>query len=324
MDQRGSSTADELVRVPCILCGEDNTQIISRPRRGRRPLTVCICLNDGLVYQNPRWSDERCQHFYANEYDEAWRPHDLCKPGPGKIRALELMWERLDTWRPCRGDALLDIGAGMGWGLEFVSRQMDGCVECAAIEASERCSQHLTQHTGAELLGRDVCVDWHEDSRGRFSLVIMRHVLEHLLDPIDALRKARFVLSPGGVMYIAVPDIMSPKGPLDGRWFRVTHTYYFCRETLERVAAEAQLQPLVIKSDDSEVWGVFGPADPEYTVDSRSVYQRQIEAIEAYRRKRVLRDVLGIVPRTVSRWIPVSLKARIPLAWKKALRNRMF
>jgi predicted SAM-dependent methyltransferase len=42
---------------------------------------------------------------------------------------------------------------------------------------------------------------------GRFDILVMKHVLEHARSPAEALAEARRLLSPGGALVVAVPDV---------------------------------------------------------------------------------------------------------------------
>ena len=88
-------------------------------------------------------------------------------------------------------------------------------------------------------------------------MIIFRHVLEHLLDPVAALEKVAQTLSAQGVLYIAVPDMMHPDGSLSDFWYRCVHTYYYSKPTLRRIAARAGLQPVAIQEESSELWAIF-------------------------------------------------------------------
>ena len=287
-------------------------------------MSISICRNDGLVFQNPRWCPEMYREFYSGEYDARYRPPECSTPSPARRAYVRRIWPRLQDQSLRAGDAVLDIGAGMGLTLEFLAQRFGGRLALAAIEASEPCAGHL-EVLGVELLARDVDAEWHVGRAERFGLVLLRHALEHFLEPVKVLLKARHVLSPQGVIYIEVPDMMSPRGPLDRHWFRATHTYYFCKETLVCAAARAHLKPLLVGSDDPDVlWALFTPADPSYRCSFQSVYDSQVAAIETYRRRRVLRDVVSFWYKALTRRIPMSLKARVPFAWKKKLSRHLF
>ncbi|MGB1103629.1 MAG: class I SAM-dependent methyltransferase [Crocinitomicaceae bacterium] len=77
------------------------------------------------------------------------------------------------------------------------------------------------------MLSDDVNSNWYTKLNERFDLIIMRHVLEHFLDPLTVLKRIREVLSEDGVLYIAVPNNLNPTQDLEKVWFRVVHTYYF-------------------------------------------------------------------------------------------------
>ncbi len=313
----------ELVTVPCILCGEDNNHIVSRKTDRGRPVSISVCRNDGLVFQNPRWCPEMYREFYSGEYDERYRPPECSTQSPARRAYVSRIWPKLEGQALRDGDAVLDIGAGMGWTLEFLGQRFNGHLAFAAVEASEPCVGHL-ESLGVELLARDADAQWHVGNKERFSLVILRHALEHFLQPIEVLLKASYVLSPQGVIYIEVPDMMSPKGPLDRHWFGATHTYYFCKETLVCAAERAHLKPLRVESEDSTVLALFGRADPSSRCTFQSVYERQVAMIEAYRRRRAVRDVVSFWYKAITSRIPKSLKAQVPYAWKKTLIRYLF
>ena len=68
--------------------------------------------------------------------------------------------------------------------------------------------------------------EWQKGNEKKFDIIIVRHVLEHLLDPLNSLKKVRETLTHSGVAYIAVP-MMSPKGAR-----RYYFQSYFSKPTL--------------------------------------------------------------------------------------------
>jgi SAM-dependent methyltransferase len=203
----------------------------------------------------------------------------------------------------------------MGWSLDYLKRTYPNIGTIAAIESSEHCLDHLKDTIGAEIIAPDMDSDWHRSQGGRFDLVVMRHVLEHFLDPRASLEKVRAVLAEDGIVYLAVPDMMNPKGSLYDYWFRVVHTFYFSGETLKRFAREAGLDPVTIREEASELWGVFrksgngsAPGKPV------NVYPQQAAAIRRQKRKepyfRLRKGVRTLVGRLVPRGIRARLRGR--------------
>ena len=268
---------------------------------------VSICPQDGLVFLNPRWSKADYNHFYAQEYDQWFRPEEFHRDVTDEVKygRIRTVWKRLAMY-PQPIHSVLDIGCGKGHSLEYIAKERPGVVS-AGIEMSSDAIAHLRNGVGAEVLSTDVDADWHIGHAGRFDLVILRHVLEHFLDPVAALTKIRSVLSANGRIYIAVPDTMHPNRSLDSE-FRVVHTYFFNETTLASVASRAGLVPAAIRSEQSEVWGLFTAAPQAAASMGPSTYQQQIKVIHALRRREFLKDVLAYLPRR----LPKSLRNLVP------------
>jgi 2-polyprenyl-3-methyl-5-hydroxy-6-metoxy-1,4-benzoquinol methylase len=295
-----------LEAIPCPICG--NKKPISLLKKGQfgLPCYVSICPNDGLVFLSPRWSKEKYTQFYQNEYDSYYRPsvfsdetdvskYENIKTICSRLESLDLIVSR---------HSVLDVGAGMGWSLEWLKKNYN-FHRLGAIESSEHCITNLSNVIKARVLANNIDSDWQSTE---FDLIIMRHVLEHLMNPVEALRKIAKNLSADGIVYIAVPDMMNPKGSLKNYWFRCVHTFYFSKETLIRIALMGNLQPVKIKSEKSELWGVFRKTRNSSNKQALSnVYKKQINIIRAHKRKQIFFDLINAVknllPKFVKTWL---------------------
>lgn len=74
---------------------------------------------------------------------------------------------------------------------------------------------------------------WH----GRFDLVTSHYVLEHVADPVGALRGLASLLAPGGRIFFSVPDWSQNGGDL----LVADHVNHFSALSIRRLAAEAGL-----------------------------------------------------------------------------------
>jgi 2-polyprenyl-3-methyl-5-hydroxy-6-metoxy-1,4-benzoquinol methylase len=156
---------------------------------------------------------------------------------------------------------------------------------------------------GIDILSADVEGNWSESCQENYDLVIMRHVLEHFRDPAEEMRKIHDVLSEDGAVYVAVPDMMRPKRPLDGYWFRPVHLYYFSEQTLVTVAARAGLEVVILGRGASEVWGVFKRGKEVAAAYSPSNYACQKRLLARYR-----------IYEQAARWADLSLLRRV---WRR-------
>jgi len=115
----------------------------------------------------------------------------------------EYIVETLRRLRPPQGwKSILDIGCGDGLFFDRLS-------EFGEVEGVEPC-QELVDSCNPFLDHIYMCpFDENFEPGKRYSLVLMLDVLEHLEDPVGALRHALHLLSPRGTFVATVPAFMS-------------------------------------------------------------------------------------------------------------------
>ena len=301
--------------VPCLLCDE---------LAGLRPVAhrpdgvachVVICPNDGLVFLSPRWTREEYERFYHDRYD------GLCRESVLQPQDDEQKFARAKEIRARLSEAdllagrrrMLDVGAGMGWVLEYLSRELPDS-HCSAIEPSDHCARHIGEQLGYRVISRDAETDWSHAHAGEFQLVIMRHVLEHTLDPITVLRKVREALAEDGVVYLAVPNMMHPHGSLLTYWYRGEHTYYFSPGTLTAVAGRAGLVATAVEGHGSELWSVFTKVTAQDQVQVGSqAYRDQMKVLRRYQYRSRLIDLWSAAGRLMPRRLHSQIRRLLPL-----------
>jgi SAM-dependent methyltransferase len=108
-------------------------------------------------------------------------------------------------------DRLLDFGCGAGGFLmQMAKHGWDVC----GIDVSEDSVRRLRDEMGIKALAGSLP---HPDLiPASFDVITMWHALEHVHAPAEVLREAHRLLSPGGKLIIAVPNIDS----LAFRWFQ--------------------------------------------------------------------------------------------------------
>lgn len=137
---------------------------------------------------------------------------------------------------------LLDVGCGTGLFLELARRQ--GWQVCG-IELSRSLVERLRRETDLEIWQGDFLAAPHPPAS--FGVITMWDFLEHVLDPLAVLRRARELLLPSGVLLVFTIDTSSFFN-LAGNllyaatrgWLRrpvellydARHNYYFSRRSL--------------------------------------------------------------------------------------------
>ncbi len=322
MKMKIGQSVKEFESVPCVICRDSELKRIADKGEFGWKTYVSICRNCGLVFLSPRWTEADYKRFYLDEYDQVLRS-DAGKVEEKEARKAKIVWQRIRDRIPQKTKKVLDIGCGMGKALELF-REVLPEAKLYAIEPSERFQKRVREVIGAEIIGTDVDSDWFRAHENQFDLIVMRHVIEHLLDPVAALQKISRTLSPNGILYIATPDMMHPDGSLTGFWYRSVHTYYYSKIPMQRIAAKAELEPLVLQSEKAELWGIFR-RNEAVTEPGQSVYREQMAVLRNYKMKRILRWILRLfAPDKISGVIPKTWKDKVPRDLKDKFRKLVY
>jgi 2-polyprenyl-3-methyl-5-hydroxy-6-metoxy-1,4-benzoquinol methylase len=155
---------------------------------------------------------------------------------------------------PREARRILDIGCSAG-GLGAALKRRQGA-EVVGIELDEDYARDAEAVLDRVLLGdvQEVLAEPPEDI-GAFDLVIAADVLEHLVDPWTALRRATDLLEPGGTAIVSLPNVRYLAVfwtlAVRGRWprhaaglFDATHLRWFtpkdARDLLEQAGLEVE------------------------------------------------------------------------------------
>lgn len=136
--------------------------------------------------------------------------------------------EITDFLKELRPGKILDIGCGLGWILSTLGEDWDK----HGIEISKFASSHAAQYGNIHNGTLD------DFTGSEFDVIIMNHVIEHLDEPIGALKKIRRLLNPKGIFIIGTPDFDSAAARRYGSNFRLlhdpTHISLFSSDSMHR------------------------------------------------------------------------------------------
>ena len=171
-----SNVDSELEKAACLLCGSSDLYSIYKNNSIETPINIVACPNDGLVFLSPRWKRESYSIYYKSQYDLNYRPHVFnAETNSRDDKNIELIYARTNGYFQDI-NSILDIGAGMGSGLQFLSDKCSKKVRISAIESSLQCRKNLVDNIGADLIGDDVDDDWHVSKEKCYDVIVMRHV----------------------------------------------------------------------------------------------------------------------------------------------------
>lgn len=243
------------VELTCRICGCSKLTVsrkLNAPYLRKVWFTLYSCANCKIGFLDPQPSEEFLEEqIYNSEYplyDFEWvgssnnslakRIYRAAFPHP----LLRLL--------PSKSGTALDVGCGSGYWMHRLRERgwrvtgMD--IDCGTISKLES--------LGFEA----VCgsVEKTELGRGRYDLVLLSAVLEHLHDPELALRKARDALKETGVVLIDVPNFGSIEVGLfgdDWSMFSIGHLFYFNQDSLSYLLRKVGFQPEVFVAKSAEL-----------------------------------------------------------------------
>jgi 2-polyprenyl-3-methyl-5-hydroxy-6-metoxy-1,4-benzoquinol methylase len=239
--------------VDC-LCGCGRFDLIARVDRYGMLQDTVSCCECGLVLSNPRMTDREYADFYSTDLYRA------CYDGENYLCDYESrytlkhgghIFDEVDRVLPVKSaTSVLEIGAGGGWNLlPFMARG----ASVLGIDYSPSLVALGKKHNIPMRQGTFDSVS------SKFDVIVLNHVLEHLLDPLGALKKINSLCKTSGIVYISVPNILNfTIGQLQN-----AHTYYFTPRTLVRYCAQAGLG--LCSSGEAQrihFFAVFKPGKP--------------------------------------------------------------
>jgi 2-polyprenyl-3-methyl-5-hydroxy-6-metoxy-1,4-benzoquinol methylase len=225
----------------CPVCGGEQRRPLLRDIAG---IGVARCELCGLVHATGRYAaGYLSETYYGGRASQPPGQRDISR----KRRSVQL-YDRLSGGRigaPAVGARALDIGCDTGLLLDAL-RELGYRTE--GIERSPA-AEHA-KAAGHEVHALDIEVT--ELGLGRYELITMTHVLEHLREPVRALVWLRRHLAPGGIGVVEVPNWGDLLRPLWGRRFRPLelgdHVSFFERSTLAGTLERAGLDVLALWS----------------------------------------------------------------------------
>jgi 2-polyprenyl-3-methyl-5-hydroxy-6-metoxy-1,4-benzoquinol methylase len=220
---------------------------------------IVKCQRCGLVFQSPVPPPSEIIHAYEEVVDERYELERI-----GRVHTFARDLAELERYVP--PGRVLDVGCHIGLFLEIAQQsgwQAWG-VEPSNWAAERALARGLNVIHGA--------LDEADLPRESFDAVTMWDVIEHLNDPLGALRHCRELIRPGGVIAVCTMDVASLFPRLAGRrwpWYMQMHLIYFSRRTLASMLDAAGYDVIgtaphkrVVRADylASRLEGYFPPA----------------------------------------------------------------
>ena len=221
----------------CPFCKSEGAEHCIRPDE----LHIRHCSTCGCYFITPTPTEEQLDKFYASYYAhhrtiEFQQYHNdpiLIKEMFALDPFSDFKVKTLASLANLHGKRMLDVGFGMGQNL-LLMKKIGAHV--TGIDLDPDAVQFARQVLGIENVHR--CDIHAHSTRVPYDLITLHDVVEHPLDPVAVLKKARSLLAPNGLLSIWTPNASSASNDEQTVAFRVDleHMQYLTFQTCRFVA----------------------------------------------------------------------------------------
>lgn len=187
----------ELTRCP--LCFSHK---ISWHKKDFKDIDIWKCANCNVQFMNPQYSDAYLTHFY-NLYQAGEKQHHKYKDASVPRKRLhEYNLTEIELY--VDKGRFLSVGSGNGFDLEVA---LERGWEVEGFDLDEAFNKQLSDKLKIPVRSGIFMNIPYE--KNYFDCVYLNHVLEHPKNPGEYLEKIKSILKPGGILYLACPNIDS-------------------------------------------------------------------------------------------------------------------
>ena len=238
-------------KIKC-LCNSENYILISEKDEYGLPQKNVICKSCGLIYANPRLSAKSYQKFYeSNFYREIYDNNrsiidNTINKRYEKNVGTHIFKKINNVYKITSEIRVLDFGCGGGWNLRPFKQA--GAI-CNGIDYSYDLVEFGIKK------GYTCKKGGISEIEGKYDVIILSHVYEHFLNPIDDLKKISNHLNDNGIIYIEVPNIYN----FSAGQMHIPHTYCFSPDTFQYYVGFSNLKMIEFGSTSNgyHMYGLF-------------------------------------------------------------------
>ncbi|HWF53350.1 MAG TPA: class I SAM-dependent methyltransferase [Solirubrobacteraceae bacterium] len=201
---------------------------------------IARCPRCGHMQLDPMPAATMLADAYATAASEDYVQEEL-----GQRETARRALERIEAYAPpVRPRALLDLGCWVGF---LLAEARERGWDTLGVEPSAFAAGYARDRLGLTVVQGELLEA--ELPAGAFHAITLGDVIEHVTDPLAALRRIDALLAPGGVVWLALPDAGSRMArALGRRWWSVipTHVQYFTRGSIAALLRRGGFEPVEV------------------------------------------------------------------------------
>lgn len=234
----------------CPACAGANRTVRYHYYDKNREYRIFACSSCGLMFTRPAFIERLDERKMDSIGDAELFGNDLLK----NLYEKFIIYREMHNVRKILGKgvlSLLDVGCGTGW-ITNIWRQKG--FDTTGIEPSETRSQMAREKYGLKVIN-----DFIENlpTEGKYDVITLRHLVEHLEEPGQILEKCRVLLKKDGLAVIVVPNINCIGRYVFGTkwtWVIPYHCNFFSPRSLARLLHQSGYEVINMYQTPSPLW----------------------------------------------------------------------
>ena len=235
----------------CPVCGESGGRLVWV----KDDLAMMQCSECGLMMASPRFATFR--RFVLTQF---WGWKDIrdiarCSRLLGRDNLRDNILPKLETLKANgfhgKGMSLIDVGCGPG---AFLKAARESGFEVLGLEPAWLPTFWARRKLGLDV--RAIKLELFRPAR-LFDVVVCLHVIEHMPDPLSAMRRMSEICKPDGIILLATPNLGCQKAREMGvDWEAVgpaDHLFLFDEKSLRMLIEKSKLEIIDFKDGGEEL-----------------------------------------------------------------------
>lgn len=243
-------------RKSCLCNGTKTSKILDRDRYGLK-IPIMLCEDCGLIYCAKVLEKKSIIKYYNNYYAPIINYRSGRNVEERFIQYKFILPHAIASISSEKELTILDVGSSSGdflITLEHYFSMIGISTNLNALEIDSKWHKSLSKK------GINIIYSMRDKSK-LYDIIILSHTLEHLVDPIEYLKQIHNVISPTGVLFVAVPGIFNLHNfyHYDFQFFSPHfHLQAFNSLSLSNLVSLAGFQPIEINEN---IMGIFCKSD---------------------------------------------------------------
>lgn len=276
----------------CYLCGEalPRWSNIGSIGAGSIPMNNYFCQTCALIQQSPIPKEDTFvfEHNVAAQELRA-KESGISKQAEKLLKKRQLMMGETMNQLLIPGMKVADLGCGYASFLAYLRDEKQ--VDVVGVELNPLQAQFARETYHLPIANMTI-ERWIEEEARTFDVVLLSHVLEHLRDPIEVLRRLKKRLTANGRLVIEVPNVAVPTRSLH-LFFKPEHFWNFTHPTFRALLARAGVRIDVFQTPvtHSKVLAICRYERADESIPSRRFVRMLFARMQWFRCKSFLRRI---------------------------------